>query len=122
MTGFEAGDRVKYSAEWLESSNSAVLKDRYSRRSGTIMTSRETGSIVKWDGLKSPTFLFHKWLTLDDSDPDCRVCYGPCQQDIHAATVRIHKWFREFVTLSLDKTVVRGKLHVPGVGPAAEGA
>lgn len=27
--------------------------------------------------------------------PDCRVCFGPCDREIHAATLAVRKWFRD---------------------------
>ncbi len=53
---------------------------------------------------------------------ECRVCLGVCDPAIHEATLRVHAWFRDFVTMSLDKTIVLGKRHMPGVDPATEGA
>ncbi len=32
---------------------------------------------------------------------ECRVCLGPHERTIHAATLRVHTWFRKQVTLSL---------------------
>lgn len=120
MSELQVGDRVRYSPEWLASCRTDYRRDKYSQLSGEVLAVKEESLIVKWDTLKTPTSLHFKWLILD-GEPECRVCYGSCQEDIHAATLRVRKWFRAFVTMSLDKTIVPGKRHVPGVDPATEG-
>ena len=30
--------------------------------------------------------------------PDCRVCFAPHNDEIHEATVRVHRWFQQQVT------------------------
>lgn len=32
---------------------------------------------------------------------DCAVCYGPCDPAIHAATERLHKWWRDSLNQKL---------------------
>lgn len=45
---------------------------------------------------------------------ECRVCLGPHDGPIHAATVSVHKWFRKDVLLSIEKM----KPAAPRVPPA----
>jgi len=33
---------------------------------------------------------------------DCRICLGPHDEEIHAATVSVRQWFREEVTKSFQ--------------------
>ena len=37
---------------------------------------------------------------------ECPVCLGPHDEDIHIATIRIHRWFRAEVTKVLSKRPV----------------
>jgi hypothetical protein len=48
---------------------------------------------------------------------DCKVCYGPHSDDIHDATVRIHRWLRQEVTRKL----AGGGIPVPAVAEESPG-
>jgi hypothetical protein len=41
----------------------------------------------------------HHSMQLQSSD--CKICFGPHDDEIHSATVSIRQWFREWVTLGL---------------------
>ena len=34
---------------------------------------------------------------------DCKVCYGPHDAEIHEATLSVHAWFRQEVTLGFPQ-------------------
>jgi hypothetical protein len=42
--------------------------------------------------------------------PDCPVCLIPCDPDIHEATLDVHAWFRELVTIA-PEPVKPGKIR-----------
>lgn len=41
--------------------------------------------------------------------PDCPACYGPCDPEIHSATVRVHAWFRERLLFALEPVDISPK-------------
>ena len=43
---------------------------------------------------------------------ECPVCLGQHEEDIHIATIRIHRWFRAEVTRGLGKRALLLKLPV----------
>ncbi|PWU04285.1 MAG: hypothetical protein C5B51_17105 [Terriglobia bacterium] len=61
------------------------------------------------DSLSTPSFS-------DNAEPhviavctqtrDCRVCLGPHDDEIHAATLAVRKWFREEVTKGFQPVVL----------------
>ena len=108
MPEFEVGDRVKYSDEWLKACAYDGRRARYAAMSGEVIRVKGDSVMVKWLTLKTPGSLYIGWLALDECT-DCPVCYGPCEPEIHAATLRVQAWFREFVAMGLDKVVVPGK-------------
>lgn len=112
---FEVGDRVKFSAEWTAMHDPAKRRGMpYAEMFGDVVGQSRAGGCVrvKWDALKDVASIhaaFLEWA--NPSEGDCKVCFMNCDPDIHAATVRVHKWFREFVTM--DRRVKAGKVHVP---------
>jgi len=55
---------------------------------------------------------------------ECRICLGECQQDIHAATLRIRRWLLEqseppVIRPNLKGTTVKGADKVPRRDPIA---
>ena len=49
---------------------------------------------------------------------DCKVCYGPHDDEIHESTLRIRLWFRHHVTRNFWDDVEPGV--EPGVEPEVE--
>jgi hypothetical protein len=45
--------------------------------------------------------------------PECRICLGDCDPDIHEATVSVREWFRGQVLM--DRSVVPPKKPNPGI-------
>lgn len=37
---------------------------------------------------------------------DCKVCLAQHDEEIHAATIRVHQWFRARIVKHLDDTTV----------------
>jgi hypothetical protein len=37
-------------------------------------------------------------VVLHSRGPECRICLGPHDEEIHAATLSVRRWFREEVT------------------------
>jgi Zn-finger protein len=42
---------------------------------------------------------------------DCKVCFAPHNEEIHEATLRIHRWFQQQVTKNFwEESVVESEL------------
>jgi len=41
--------------------------------------------------------------TTRKADADCPICYAAHDQEIHDATMRLHGWFRRYVTQGFEE-------------------
>ena len=46
--------------------------------------------------------------TKENSTPECVVCYAVHDDEIHEASLRIHRWFQAYVTRNFEDTALLG--------------